>query len=62
MTPFLKSFWTSEDGAVTVDWLVLTAGLIGLGMLVLNSIGAGADEMAQDIQRELNTSIPEIRF
>jgi Flp pilus assembly pilin Flp len=28
-------FWKDQDGAVTVDWVVLTAAVIGLGMVVL---------------------------
>ena len=28
----LNSFLTDEDGAVTVDWVVLTAGIVGLAV------------------------------
>jgi len=28
-------FLHAEDGAVTVDWVVLTAAIIGIGLLVL---------------------------
>ena len=31
----LKQFIQSEDGAVTVDWVVLTAAIAGLGLAVL---------------------------
>lgn len=30
-----KTFLTREDGAVTVDFVVLTAGVIGLAMLFI---------------------------
>ncbi|MES2144790.1 MAG: hypothetical protein V4516_10640 [Pseudomonadota bacterium] len=33
------AFLGAEDGAVTVDWVVLTAGVVGLGMLLLIPIG-----------------------
>lgn len=29
MRYFLPSFFKSEDGAVTVDWVVLTAAIVG---------------------------------
>ncbi|WP_420586442.1 hypothetical protein [Ruegeria sp.] len=29
-----RNFITVEDGAVTVDWVVLTAGLVGFGAFV----------------------------
>lgn len=32
-------FARSEDGAVTVDWVVLTAAVCGLGLLLLIPIG-----------------------
>ncbi len=34
MIRFTKSFTTSEDGAVTVDWVVLTAIIIALATLI----------------------------
>ncbi|WP_202530546.1 hypothetical protein [Maritimibacter harenae] len=30
-----KQFRAEEDGAVTVDWVVLTAAIVGLGIAVL---------------------------
>lgn len=30
----LKHFWYDEDGAVTVDWVALTAGIVVLALLV----------------------------
>ena len=34
------AFVWAEDGAVTVDWVVLTAAVCGLGLLLLIPIGA----------------------
>ncbi|WP_082223956.1 hypothetical protein [Pseudorhodobacter wandonensis] len=54
----LRLFLTSESGAVTVDWVVLTAVIIGLGMSVLIPIGFTADEGAQKVGvtlREINS-------
>ena len=36
-------FRKDETGAVTVDWVVLTAALIGIGMLVLMPVAFSAD-------------------
>ncbi|MGB3278057.1 MAG: hypothetical protein WBA92_02580 [Pseudorhodobacter sp.] len=38
-----SNFLTSEDGAVTVDWVVLCAAVIGLGMIVLTPVAFSAD-------------------
>ena len=32
-----KKFCTSEDGAVTVDWVVLTAATLGLCLLLMGT-------------------------
>jgi len=39
--PF-AGFLKSEDGAVTVDWVVLTAAIVGLGVAVIGSVSNGA--------------------
>lgn len=38
----LKSFYTDDDGAVTVDWVVLTAAVIGLCVLIASAMQDGA--------------------
>lgn len=35
-------FFKSEDGAVTVDWVVLTAAIVGLGIAVITTVSGGA--------------------
>ena len=37
-----RKFLENEDGAVTVDWVVLTAAIVGLGVLVITTIAGGA--------------------
>ncbi|WP_406736057.1 pilus assembly protein [Thioclava sp. GXIMD4215] len=34
-----KKFRNEEDGAVTVDWVVLTAAIVGLGVAVVTIVG-----------------------
>ena len=42
MSNAIKNFIREESGAVTVDWVVLTAAIVGLGIAVITSIGKGA--------------------
>ena len=42
----LKSFANDEAGAVTVDWVVLTAAIVGLGIVVMTSVGGGITGLA----------------
>lgn len=45
----LKEFCKEDSGAVTVDWVVLTAAIIGLGMIVLIPIAYSTDSSAQGV-------------
>ena len=38
MLNYFKSFSSAEDGAVTVDWVVLTAAVCGLAVAAIVSI------------------------
>ena len=45
----LRTFGKDESGAVTVDWVVLSAAVIGLGMVVLIPIAFSTDSSSQGI-------------
>ena len=62
MLSIINTFIADEDGAVTVDWVVLTAAIVGLGIAVLNSVKGGAETMAGNIATELATAVPDIAF
>ena len=49
MNLILKTFGNDESGAVTVDWVVLSAAVIGLGMVVLFPIAYSSGSSAQGI-------------
>jgi hypothetical protein len=51
----IKSFLNSESGAVTVDWVVLTAAIVGLGLAVMAVVSAGVQDLSGDIQTQLET-------
>lgn len=53
MLNFIKTFRADEDGAVTVDWVVLTAAVVGLGIAVLSAVNTGANDLAGEIAGEL---------
>ena len=38
----IARFFQNEDGAVTVDWVVLTAAIVGLGIGVIATVSQGA--------------------
>ncbi|HSG36033.1 MAG TPA: hypothetical protein VLA27_01210 [Paracoccaceae bacterium] len=54
MLNFIKNFRRDEDGAVTVDWVVLTAAIVGLGIAVLTSVGNGTTALSDKISTNLS--------
>ena len=45
----IANFLRREDGAITVDWVVLSAAIIGLGMIVLIPIAYSTESSTQQI-------------
>ncbi len=53
---FFKTFKSDESGAVTVDWVVLTAAIVGLGMIVITSVGTGVTGLATRISGDVSAT------
>lgn len=49
----LKTFLSSENGAVTVDWVVLTAAIVGMGVAVVTTVANGALDHTSGLNRHL---------
>ena len=52
MTNF-AAFLNDETGAVTVDWVVLTAAIVGLGLVVFTFVKPAISTVAKDIGGEI---------
>ena len=50
-----KAFKKDESGAVTVDWVVLTAAIVGLGMVVMTTVGGGVTGLGDAIVTDLGS-------
>jgi Flp pilus assembly pilin Flp len=48
-----KSFANDEAGAVTVDWVVLTAAIVGLGIVVMTTVGGGIENLSADVVTDI---------
>jgi Flp pilus assembly pilin Flp len=46
---FLRAFVASEDGAVTVDWVVLTAAVVGLAALAIVGIQSSTGAVGSNV-------------
>jgi Flp pilus assembly pilin Flp len=55
MTKF-SAFLKDETGAVTVDWVVLTAAVVGLGLVVFTYIAPAVSDLAIGIGAEVRSA------
>lgn len=54
----LQNFLSSEEGAITVDWVVLTAAVMLMGVGIAAAVSGAVDDSSQDISDDIiaNTS------
>jgi hypothetical protein len=52
----LPPFLTDESGAITVDWVVLTAATVGLGVASVAAVRTGTGALGTDIQLSLSNA------
>jgi Flp pilus assembly pilin Flp len=60
MARFIERFWSDEQGNTTIDWMVLTAGLVLLGAAVLASVGTSSQTLADDTAAVISDYDPRI--
>ena len=58
MSKFIKHFRKDEDGAVTVDWVVLTAAVVGLAVAAIASIDTATDSLVTATTDHMATAAP----
>lgn len=49
----LNAFVIGDSGAVTVDWVVLTAATVGLGLATMAVVSAGVEDLSGDVNTQL---------
>lgn len=52
MTKF-SAFLKDEAGAVTVDWVVLTAAVVGLGLVIFQILSPAVNNLTNDISNTM---------
>lgn len=55
-------FLKNEAGAVTVDWTVMTASVVGLGLATAGVVSSGMQDLSGDIGTQLGTGMISDRF
>lgn len=53
----IKSFFASESGAVTVDWVVLTGAMVGVGIAAAAAVSTGITGLTDDLSANLGAQV-----
>lgn len=48
------NFIDDDVGAVTVDWVVLTAAIVGLSIAVMAAVATGVENLSNDVDTQLS--------
>ncbi len=59
MINFFKNFRKNESGAVTVDWVVLTAAVVALGGAAYTAISGGTDALTASVAESMSGETPD---
>jgi Flp pilus assembly pilin Flp len=62
MNTCLKTFLIDEDGAVTVDWVVLAAGVITLALAATGVVVNGTEDLTSDADAKLRSQLISTSF
>lgn len=59
----VSQFITNESGAVTVDWVVLSAAIVGLGLTTVAAVRGGVNALGSDVSTSLtDASVAQLDF
>lgn len=52
----VRSFVTKTDGAVTVDWTIMAAAVVGIGIASVTYVRSGSGALGDDVQSSLTNA------
>lgn len=62
MSELYRNFVSDESGAVTVDWVVLAAAIVGLSIAVMAAISDGTEDLSTDLKDTLSSQLISTTF
>ena len=62
MKEYISNFIAEDSGAVTVDWVVLAAVLIGLCLAVMSTVGNGTEELTTELSDQMTSQLISTTF
>ncbi|RLJ60560.1 hypothetical protein BCF46_0763 [Litoreibacter meonggei] len=62
MNYLVSRFWAEDSGAVTVDWVILAAGVIGLALASMGVVIDGTEDLTGDVEATLSSPMISTAF
>ena len=62
MIYLVSQFWEDDSGAVTVDWVILSAGVIGLALASMGVVIDGTEDLSGDVDSTLSSQLISTSF
>ncbi|MDA8747220.1 pilus assembly protein [Litoreibacter sp.] len=62
MLNLVKYFALAEDGAVTVDWVILSAGVISLALAAVGVITDGVESISGETEQHMKSNLIKTSF
>jgi Flp pilus assembly pilin Flp len=56
----IRNFLSDESGAVAVDWVVITAGITGMGLAVIATASGGLEDLSGEIRTTLGEQMEAV--
>lgn len=56
LPPEIRAFLRAESGAVAVDWVVLSAAVVGMGVAAVGSVRSGISALGSDVSTSLSSA------
>ena len=50
----LARFWNEESGSATVEWVVMTAASVAMGLAVMSYVSEGVESLSNDVRSALS--------
>lgn len=62
MRTLIKRFLGADEGAVTVDWVILSAGVISLALAAGSVVIDGTEDLSGDLDTQLSSQLIRTSF
>ncbi|GIT89679.1 hypothetical protein JANAI62_08360 [Jannaschia pagri] len=49
----IAAFAADEDGSIVIDWVVISAAIIGISLFMFDGVAGSVEDLARDVEQKL---------